>query len=367
MRGYLRQRTPGSWTIQVYLGRDPGTGKKTQRSRTVRGTKKDADRALAQWVAEIDSGGAYVEPSAETVSVFLKRWLRDHAANLDPETARGYRIKIDTHVNPALGATPLRNVTPRQIQSFYSARLGRGLSPTTVLQIHRILHRAFNSAVRWGAITRNPCDAVDPPKRRRFTPELPNDVQLARLVEAIRRSETWSTAILLGLYTGMRRGELLRLTWANVDLEGRFLSVRQSKTDAGRRRIDLSPDIVDVLGVHKERQTSYKGGRDVNLIYDDQDAIFADPFGKPYEPNSFTHAFKAIATSVGLPNMRLHDLRHLHATLLLAEGIHSKVVSDRLGHSSVRVTGDLYSHVTPTIQREAAEAIARRIRLPGTS
>ena len=172
---------------------------------------------------------------------------------------------------------------------------------------------------------------------------------------------------LLGLYTGMRRSELLGITWGDVDLESGFLSVRKSKTDAGRRRIDLSPQTVDMLRVHFERQTSYRGQTDVHLIYDDRRLVFADPFGKPYDPTSFTHAFKQMARQAGLPNLRLHDLRHLHATLLLSEGIHAKVVSDRLGHSSVQITSDLYSHVTPTIQREAADAIERRIGSPGMS
>jgi len=231
MRGHIRQRSKGSWTVVVDVGRDPQTGKRRQHWQTIRGTKRDAERALCDILHRMENG-AYVRPTRITVAEYLQQWLRSYVAtNTAPRTRERYEEIVGLHLIPTLGAFPLLALQPQHIQKYYADALefGRrdgkgGLSAQTVHHHHRILHEALRYAVKHGILVRNPADAVDPPRprNREMTVIGPADVRL--LLDAAKQTPFY-TAIFAALYTGLRRGELLGLRWCDVDLEMSTLSV----------------------------------------------------------------------------------------------------------------------------------------------
>lgn len=372
MKGHIRQRSKGSWTIWVDLGRDPETGKRKQQTLTVRGSKKDAERELRAALTRIESG-AHVKPAKMTVGEYLGRWLRDYVAtNTAPSTADGYSDMVKAHLIPALGSLPLTALQPSHIQAYYGRMLesGRrdgkgGLSAQTVKHHHRVLYEALKHAVKHGLLIRNVTEAVDPPRpdsKEMITLDM-DDVHT--LLDAAHDTPYYML-FYTALYTGLRRSELLGLRWKDVDLDLATLSVvqtlhyvsgkgyifREPKTKRSRRLVDLSPSLAVLLREHRANHELEKKLLGRSVIPDD--LVFSYPDGTPLPPNSITKAFHKLVKALGMPGMRLHDLRHTHATLMLRQGVHPKVVSERLGHSSVAITLDTYSHVMPGIQAAAA-------------
>jgi len=372
MKGHIRQRSKGSWTIWVDLGREPETGRRQQKSFTVRGTKTDAERELRSILTRIE-GGAYVKPTKMTVGEYLESWLRDYVAtNTAPSTADGYSDIVRGHLIPELGRFPLTALQPSHIQAYYGRMLesGRrdgkgGLSAQTVKHHHRVLYETLKHGVKHGVLIRNVAEAVDPPRpdgKEMATLE-PDDVH--PLLNAARETPYY-TLFYTAIYTGLRRSELLGLRWRHVDLDLATLSVvqtlhhtpkkgyifREPKTKRSRRLVDLSPSLAVLLREHRVNQELERTllGR---LLTPD-DLVFCYPDGTPSPPNGVTKAFHKLTQSLGLSGIRLHDLRHTHATLMLRQGVHPKIVSERLGHSSVAITLDTYSHVLPGLQAAAA-------------
>jgi integrase len=311
-----------------------------------------------------------------TVAAYLDRWLADYVQpSLAPKTIVSYREVVRVHLVPSLGSLDLVALRPTHIQSLYSRMLvsgrrdGRGgLSARSVLRYHQILHAALRQAVRWQLLIRNPADAVEPPRASRRELQMVTPAQ-ARAVMAAADETSIGPFVRLALLTGMRRGELLGLRWADVDLDGGALHVqqtaqrivgqgiifRQPKTRLSRRSIALSPDAVAVLRQHRRRQAEAR--LLAGSAYGDRDLVFATGLGTPLEPGNLRRAWVRIAGAAGVPGLRIHDLRHAHATLMLAQGVHPKVVSERLGHASVNITLDTYSHVLPGLQEAAAAAL----------
>lgn len=374
MRGTLKQRAKGTWSIILDAGRDPATGKRRQLWHTVRGTKREAEKRLAELVHHADTG-QYSLPSKVTVGGFMERWLRDYAwPNLSPETAQVYEVITQKHLAPALGAIPLQQLTPERLQAYYADKLatGRrdgkgGLSPRTVRHHHRLLHVALVNAVKWRLVQRNPADAVDAPKYRRKEMQTFDQDGLGAFLASIRDSEYYPLFYTL-LYTGLRRAEALALRWQDVDLDFGQVSVNRSlhhlrdgsfvfqqpKTEKSRRLVALPPSAAIVLRQHRDTQRAQR--LLVGLPVSDADLVFAHLDGSPLLPLTVTHAWKRLAKQAGVPHIRLHDARHTHATLMLAQGVHPKIVSERLGHSSVAITLDVYSHILPGLQEAAARA-----------
>lgn len=376
MRGYIYQQkrqAKGGWTIVLDLPRDPITGKRRQQSITVKGTKKDAERRLRELLHQLDTGG-FVEPINLTLAEYLEQWLRDYAAiNTAPRTYERYVELVRHHLTPGLGSIPLVSLKPNHIQAYYSNALqtGRrdgkgGLSARTVHHIHRLLFEALKYAFRYNMIVRNPAEAVDPP-RPEFKEMTSTDADgVNRLLQAVKDSY-YHPLLFTAIYTGLRRSEVLALRWQNVDLDMATMSVtdtlhhmkdgrliiRQPKSKHSRRSIALSPALAILLRGHKAKQVEVKNA--LGLELQDSDLVFCHPDGSPLRPNSISHGFRKIAARVGLPALRFHDLRHTHATLLLKQGVHPKIVSERLGHSSIAITLDTYSHVLPGLQEDAAK------------
>jgi integrase len=287
-----------------------------------------------------------------------------------------YEQYVRLHALPDLGKIPLTRLTPQHLQRLYSDRLKAGLSATSVHHLHAMLHSALKQAVRWTLVPRNVAELVDPPRvpRYQISTLAPDAVALFLTAAAGNRLEA---LYVVALTTGMREGEVLGLRWRDVDFAGGAVEVRGSlqrvpsglvlaepKTNRSRRHIGLTDTAVSALRQHRARQAEERL-RFGAAWSNDLDLVFVDELGKPIEATKFLrNSFKPLLTAAGLPPIRFHDLRHSAATLLLGRGIHPKIVSEMLGHSQVGITLDLYSHVTPTMQREATNAMEAIVGAP---
>lgn len=376
MRGSIERRGKSSWRITVDMEPDV-SGERRRVRETVRGLKRDAEARLAQILADLANGG-FAEPTTLTVKDYLARWIEHVESKVSRKTHHRYSEIVDRHLVPALGSQRLQKLRPLHIQGMYAAALknGRldgkgGLAPRTVLHHHRVLHEALRQAVRWQLLSANPCDAVEAPTPERREMASADADETARLLSAAEGT-TLYVPIMVAVTTGLRRGELLALRWRDVDLEGGRLFVtrtveevkgelrfKEPKTEKSRRQIRLSPITVDALRLQRKQQAERRllFGPD----YQDNDLVFDAPAGEPWPPMRFSGVYRGLVKRAGL-RLRFHDLRHSHATQLLAQGIHPKIVSERLGHSTIALTLDTYSHVLPTMQDEAAEKIDESLR-----
>ncbi|MFC1930892.1 tyrosine-type recombinase/integrase [Chloroflexota bacterium] len=373
MRGHITKRGRDSYTIVLNLGRDPSAGKRKQQWVSVKGTKKEAEKRLSELLNQLDNG-VYMKPGKTTLSDFLERWLKDYAySNLAPRTAEGYETIIRQHLIPKLGSIPLAKIKPEHIQKYYADTLANGrcdgkgaLSSLTVRHHHMTLHNALKCAVKWGLLVRNPVDAIDAPHTTHTEMKVMNEQDLNNFLEVVRPTPYYAL-FYLALFTGMRRSELLALRWSDVDLLLCQISVARSmhrlkngdivfrppKTAKGRRSISLSPSTAFVLKEHREFQESLKLMQ--GLMLKDEDLVFSKEDGGPIYPNAVSNAWQRLAKKAGLNGIRLHDARHTHASIMLKQGIHPKIVQERLGHSTIAVTLDTYSHVVPGLQEAAAK------------
>ncbi len=383
MPGHIRKRGKDSWTVVIDLGRDPTTGKRKQLWRSVKGTKREAEALLVQLLHQRDTG-IDVPPGKITLAKFLERWLEDYARpNVSPKTFLQYSDFVHRQLIPAIGAVPLAKLRPQHIQGYYSHALQRGradgkggLSPKTVLHIHRLLRQALGHAVKWQILALNPADAVEPPRPQRFDPTFLAPAETRRLL-ATADGTPHGALIHTAVMTGLRRGELLGLRWRDSDLDAGVLHVRQAaqwlpgqgwsfrppKTQRSRRPVALAPATVQILREHRRRQLEER--LTLGTAYRDHDLVFASPLGTPMDPSNLRRAWARIVEATGLPHLRFHDLRHTHATLMLLGGVHPKVVAERLGHADVSITLNTYSHVLPHLQSQAASGLERMLAAGG--
>jgi integrase len=377
MRGHIVKRYKNSYTIVLNLGIDPTTGKRKQQWVTVKGTKKDAEKRLAELLHHLDTG-IFVRPGKTSLGEYLERWLKDYVwPNLAPRTAEGYESIVRCHLTPALGKILLNQLKPEHIQKYYSEKLTHGrydgkgaLNARSVRHHHMALHCSLEIGVKWGLLSRNPADAVSPPHPQRPEMHTMSEDDVHTFLKAAQNTPYY-TLFYIALFTGMRRSELLALRWCDVDLILCQISVnrslhhlrngkiifRQPKTAKGRRMIAISPSATIVLKEHKEKQISQKKLLGTKLR--DEDFVFSDLNGNPLLPGTITQAWRKLARKAGLQGIRLHDARHTHASLMLKQGVHPKIVQERLGHATISTTLDLYSHVAPGLQEAAAESFDR--------
>ena len=373
MRGHITKRSKGSWTLVIPLGRDPATGKRKQQWVTVKGTKREAEAKLAELQHEVNTGG-FVRPSRLSVGAHLTRWLADYARpNVEPLTFQGYEHVIRRHLVPGLGNIPLPELTPQHLQAYYAEKLERGrldgkggLSGRTVRHHHVTLHDALQAAVKWNLVARNVAAAVDAPRYQK--PEMKTfDEDGLRAFLAAARETPYYHLFYLSLFTGLRRGELLALRWEDVDLDLGHVYVnrglnhlrngqnvfRSPKSAKGRRMVALPPSAALALRQHREHQGAQRLLLGLTALQR-TDLVFARLDGSPMLPDTVTHAWIKLPRRTGFRGIRLHDARHTHASLLLKQGVHPKIVQERLGHATIATTLDTYSHVAPGLQEAAA-------------
>jgi integrase len=410
MQGHIRRRETGSWEYTIDIGRAPaqrcqscgrrfwverrpqGTcphcgGKLVladERRRETKGgyaTRREAQAAMSKVAVAVEEQ-THVANSRLTLREYLtKEWLPAIEHTIRPTTYRSYVAHVECHILSALGSVQLQKLAPAQINALYAKltsagkRNGKGLTALSVRHVHAVLHRSLKDAVRWGRLARNPADLADPPRVAAHSHELRtwSAEQLASFLNSQRDDRLcalWHTLAM----TGLRRGEALGLRWQDVDFEAGRLCVRRSlipegsrvavhepKTAHGRRVVALDPETVAALKGQAARQLADQAATEG---WDDTDLVFTDEQGQALHPWLVSRCFRKAVRETMMPDIRLHDLRHTHATLALQAGIHPKVVSERLGHATVSTTLDTYSHAIPAMQQEAAQLIAALVFVP---
>ncbi len=357
--GSIYQRKDGRWCAQVSLG--------GRRLTHYAKTQRECRDWLKEIQAQIDSG-LTIHGARATLAEYLKQWLESVKPPLHPKTWNQYSQVVHQHIIPDLGHIKLKDLQPNQIQSFYTAKLEGGTGERTISLIHDVLHRALAQALKWGLMTRNPSDAVDKPKLRRKEMNILKADEVRELLKAAEGTRL-EALYHLAVTTGLRQGELLALRWSDLDWGAGRLQVQRQvqriprqglvfnepKSAAGRRVVALGSAMLEKLREHRERQEQerlFAGER-----WQEHDLIFPTAIGTPKGAGDLRAEFKRLLQKAGLPDVRFHDLRHTAATLMLQHGVHPKVAQERLGHSSIRLTLDTYSHVLPSLQEDAAEKL----------
>jgi len=372
----MRQRGENSWNLRVYAGRDAVTGRKISIERTVRGNKREASKALAAMVAEVDRRPV-TSAGKGTVAELCWEWL-DHAApSFSPKTVETTRMYIEDPIIPALGSLTVTKLTPSDLDRFYRQLLEVGRSrgpyaPATIRRVHGILRRALTQGVRWGWITHNPAIDASPPRVPMKELKPPDPDQVVRLFRLAQESDPeLATFILLAASSGVRRGELLALRWSDIDLDAARLSIERGIVRVGddlieqgtkthqSRRISLDAGTVSALKAHRERMAERALVAASAIASESFVFSHAIDGSSPWHPDSTSRAFRRICQQAGVTEVRLHDLRHYVATRLLAAGVDVRTVAGRLGHRNPSTTLNVYSHFVPETDQEAAETLGR--------
>jgi len=365
MRGHIKQRSKGAWSIVIDIGKDPATGKRRQQWYTVKGTKREAESKMRE-LLDSKEKGTFVKPNKLTLGDWLNSWLQGYVkTNCSLRTYDAYQSIVKKHLAPGLGEIPLTQLRPQKIQDYYAELFkdGKGLSASSVLHVHRILFQALKYGMKQGVLMQNAADLADPPRVRKSVMRTLIPSEVARLFESTKDSPCYPI-FFTAVNTGLRQAELLGLRWRDIDLELASLSVNQvlykrrgvcifkePKSEHSRRRLDLSPSLALYL-------RKYRAQREAEYILtgaplSDDDLVFSKTDGTPVDPSTLTHQLGKALKKAGLPHVRFHDLRHSFASLMLLGGVHPKIVSEMLGHASVTLTLDTYSHVIGGLQKAA--------------
>ena len=368
--GTIRQRSDGRWEARYTVGRDPGTGKQIQRS-VYGATQQEVRKKLAQVTTDID-GGTHKEPCKMTLSQWLDIWSTEYLGGVKPKTVESYCCQLKIHIKPALGAMKLETLNTHMIQKFYNSlskeRNGKpGLSPKSIKIVHGVLHKALQQAVSIGYIKFNPSDACTIPRVERKEIKPLDNEAIIKFLKAIQ-GHRFEDVYLTLLFTGMRRGEVCGLTWDHVNLEkGTILINRQLQNIPGQpgafrlvstksskgRTISVAASVVEILKKHRAKQAEAR--LLAGPIWKDENFVFTDDVGSHLSPNTLYHNYKRLVASIGMPDARLHDLRHSYAVAALRAGDDIKTVQGNLGHHTASFTLDTYGHVTEEMKRASAD------------
>lgn len=366
----MRQRGSGSWELRVYLGTDPETAKRRYATRTLRGTKRAAQRALVELVS--DASHAPRAGARSTVAVLLGEWLAVSSPNWAATTVRQVESVLGHHLVPTLGEALVGELTTAHIDACYAELRGRGLSAGTVRRVHGVLHAALAQAQRWEWIWINPAAYASPPRAvpNEIRPPSPADVALL-IAKATASDPGLGTYLRIAASTGARRSQLLALRWKDIDLlRGRISFTRAlvegphgpvlAPTKTRRAyQVSLDTETAMILAAHHERRS---GGHE-QAVSGDAFVFSHDPDGAtPWKPNWVTKAFVRLRRDAGIAHCRLHDLRHFMATEMLAAGVAIPIVAARLSHARASTTLNVYAHAVPGGDRAAAEQLSALLR-----
>lgn len=362
--GSIYQRQDGRWAASLTLGY---VGGKRKRKTLYGATQREVREQLAT-ARHAQQQGLPATNDRLTTGQFLTRWLEESAKpTIRPKTYASYAQLIRLHLAPELGRIPLAKLGPQQIQEFLNRKLASGLSPRSVQYLHAVLRAALNRALKWGLVVRNAATLVDAPRIRRpdiaaMTPEQ------ARSLLAAVHGDRLEALYTVALAVGLRLGEALGVQWPAIDLENGTLTVRtalqrvngalqlvEPKSASSRRTVVLPQVAVEALRAHRTRQLEERllaGGR-----WQESGLVFTTTEGKPLDARNVFRGFQRLLARAGLPHLRLHDLRHGCATLLIAQGVHPRTIMEILGHSQISLTMNTYGHVTHALQRDAAARV----------
>lgn len=369
--GVYRRASDGRWVASVDLGRD-GSGRR--RRKTLYGaTRREVVAKLRDAQQRVEAGAPAAD-SRVTVGPFLLSWA-EHAlpaTSLKVTTIENYATVTRTHLVPGLGRLRLDQLAPSHVERLVAAKREAGLSDSTVRLVYTVLRRALDHAVRDGLVRRNAAAAVPRPTVAHREAAVLTPDQAQTLLETVR-TERLFALYAVAMAAGLRRGEALALRWTDVDFDAGTLRVTRTlsrvsaglvftapKTARGRRTIPLPAALFAELRAHRVRQASERLA--AGSVWQEHGLVFPSATGTPMDPRNAHRAFTTAAARAGLPGVSLHVLRHTCASLLLAQGVHPRVVMETLGHSGISVTMDVYAHVMPQQQREAAERMAGALR-----
>lgn len=359
--GTIRKRSDGRWEAR-YVAVDG------ERKSLYRTTRQEAARALTQALTDREHGVAALD-ARQTVRDYLTLWIRSEIYRVKRGSARRYEREVRLHLIPGLGRIVLSKLTAQHISAFYARDLERGSTSTRVAYTHRVLHAALEDSFRMGVVQRNVADLVDPPRTPKRQMAVYSEQQARALLRAAVGDRLEALCILV-LATGIREGELLALTWSDVNLErarltttmtlqhypGEKATREEVKTSHSERVIALPNSVVVALQAHRERQDEERAR--LGEAWSDMDLVFPNTIGRPIDARSFQRRWWIkLVRKAGLPYIRFHDLRHTAATILLARGMPIKAVSEMLGHSSASITLNLYGHVLPHMQQQLADTM----------
>lgn len=366
MRGNIRRRGPNSYQIRVEMPRDPETKARRWNTETIRGTRKQAEERLNALLVEAEAARGYVTSDRLTVGQYLDRWLAGVQDSIRPTTLEFYSYCAEKW-KPAMGTIPLLKLRPLDIQAALPVLQATGSTKRDAL---RTLRTALNQAVKWGMLPNNPAVGVRLPQSHRKELTVWDEAQVQTFLFTAHGFTRHYSLFHFALSTGLRIGEILALRWqdvrdGNVSVtktlvwlgKGRGFRIHETKTRSSRRRVPLDQGTQTVLKEHRKRQLEDR--LRAGPSWGDNDLVFCSMAGGFLFDVNIRKALKAVTAKAGLPPLRFHGLRHTHATLLLRQGIHPKVVSERLGHARVGITLDTYSHILPDTQEEAVKAIER--------
>ena len=389
--GTIRKRPDGRWEGRYSLGFDPKTGKQIQKS--VYGpSQKDVRQNLAKITTEIDEG-CYFDPEKIKLADWMNTWIDEYCGDKKYLTVKGYKAKINTHIIPELGNLYLHKLTPVDIQRFYNELSNpkdgsKGLCAKSVKNTHAILRSALNQAVALGYIRSNPCLSVTLPRMEKIEVQPLNDDQVAKLLLLADEDEVYGTLLKVIVLTGMRESEATGLTWDCVDFRRNTLLInkqlqKRPKCDGGlvfvsvknskSRTLKPAPYVMDMLRMRylqqieqkKIAQEAWEGWKTEGEH--SKALVFTNLFGKGMNPKNVYKHFKKLASKIGAPYARVHDLRHTYAVLSLQNGDDVKTVQSNLGHSSASFTLDVYGHVSDRMKDASAMRMEQYVRSLSTT
>ncbi|PGA19357.1 site-specific integrase [Bacillus thuringiensis] len=373
MKGYFRKRGE-KWSFTIDIGRDPLTGKRKQKTVSGFKTKKEAERACNELIHQFNTG-SLVDDKNLTLSEYLQEWLENTAKQRVRDTTFiNYRRAVNSRIIPVVGSHKLKDLKPLHGQRFVKSLIDEELSPKYIEYIFIVLKGALEDAVKWELLYKNPFEHVEIPRPRKVVNNTWSIEETKTfLTYAKFDNPIYYHLFLLALNTGMRRGELLGLKWKNVDLVEGKVSVTETliydelgfrftepKTSGSKRLISIDQSLCKELKSYKAKQNEFKLA--IGKAYEDNDLVFSRENGRPIYPRTLTTVFERFIKTAQVPKIRFHDLRHTHATLLLKLGINPKIVSERLGHNSIKTTLDTYSHVTLDMQESATIALSEALK-----